>query len=62
MIEKTQTAIKRKQTPLKDKALMALYTLRPPRKNDYSEIKVIHTKRNKVTAKTIENLDKKSIT
>ena len=59
LVEKTQAAIKRKQTPLKDKALMALYTLRPPRRNDYSEMKVIRTKSNKVTAKTIANLDKK---
>jgi hypothetical protein len=59
LVEKTQAAIKRKQTPLKDKALMALYTLRPPRRNDYAELKVIRTKSNKVTAKTIANLDKK---
>ena len=59
LVEKTQTALNRKQTPLKDKALMALYTLRPPRRNDYSELKVIRTKSNKVTAKTIANLDTK---
>ena len=38
---------------------MALYTLRPPRRNDYSEMKVIRTKSNKVTVKTIANPDKK---
>ena len=59
LVKKTTAAWRKKSTTIKDMALSALYILRPPRRNDYSFMKIIRTKSGKVTAATIAKLDKK---
>jgi len=58
IIEKTEEALVAKDIPLKDKVLMALYTLMPPRRGDFKDMKIIRTKSKKINKKYIEDLSK----
>jgi len=54
----TKNALESNDTPIKEKAILSLYTLIPPRRLEYSYMKIIRKKSTKVSTDYIKKLDK----